>query len=98
MLMPLTYSIAYGLIGGMMSWFSMQLVFWTLALFGVKRVKAPAEQRSFGIHNMKTIVKEEDQLEALPESLHPVEETEVIEKEDIEVSIPEEPPSVSDIF
>lgn len=34
--MPLTYSIAYGLIGGLMVWTSFQGVFLLLALVGIK--------------------------------------------------------------
>jgi len=51
MLIPLTYSIAHGLIGGLMAWFSMQAVFFTVkTLFGIERYKAPPELREVAIH------------------------------------------------
>jgi hypothetical protein len=43
MLMPLTYSISYGLIGGFMAWYSMQAVFFIMRLvFKVERRVATA--------------------------------------------------------
>jgi AGZA family xanthine/uracil permease-like MFS transporter len=38
MLMPLTYSIAYGIIGGFLCWIALQIIFYTLSLslFGIK--------------------------------------------------------------
>jgi AGZA family xanthine/uracil permease-like MFS transporter len=37
MLMPLTYSIAYGLIGGLMTWYGLQGIFFVLSLLGLKK-------------------------------------------------------------
>lgn len=37
MVMPLTYSIAYGLIAGLMCWTVLQSVFYVLSLFGIER-------------------------------------------------------------
>jgi hypothetical protein len=36
MLMPLTYSIAYGIIGGFFCWIVLQIIFQSLALVGIK--------------------------------------------------------------
>jgi len=36
-LMPLTYSIAYGIIGGLMVWVSLQAAFWILSKLGIQR-------------------------------------------------------------
>ena len=89
-LMPLTYSIAYGLIGGMMAWFSMQLVFFVLKkVFKIERYKAPPELREAGIHDMKDAVKPEDNIETMAESMHPskdkVEEP-VVDEDDVETA------------
>lgn len=40
LLMPLTYSIAYGIIGGIMVWVSLQAAFWVLGKVGIKRSTA----------------------------------------------------------
>jgi len=44
LLMPLTYSIAYGIIGGVMVWVALQVTFWVLSLFGIKREGADEEE------------------------------------------------------
>ena len=44
-IMPLTYSIAYGLIAGMMFWFSMQALFKLLDLMGIQRRMPSREER-----------------------------------------------------
>jgi len=97
-LMPLTYSIAYGLIGGLMTWFSMQAVFFTMKkIFKVERFKAPHKFRELGVHEMKELVKEEENLEALAKSMAPQDkvvtsedvskhDTDILETEDIEVA------------
>jgi AGZA family xanthine/uracil permease-like MFS transporter len=97
-LMPLTYSIAYGLIGGLMTWFSMQAVFFTMKkIFKVERFKAPHKFRELGVHEMKELVKEEENLEALAKSMTPQgkvvtsedvskHDTDKLETEDIEVA------------
>jgi xanthine/uracil/vitamin C permease (AzgA family) len=36
MLMPLTYSIAYGIIGGFLCWIALQIIFYSLSLVGIK--------------------------------------------------------------
>ena len=36
MLMPLTYSIAYGIIGGFLCWIALQIIFQSLSLVGIK--------------------------------------------------------------
>jgi AGZA family xanthine/uracil permease-like MFS transporter len=36
MLMPLTYSIAYGIIGGFLCWIALQIIFYTLSFVGIK--------------------------------------------------------------
>merc|ERR1712187_156406 len=41
---PLTYSIAYGIIGGVMVWVALQVTFWVLSLFGIKREGADEEE------------------------------------------------------
>lgn len=100
MLMPLTYSIAYGLIGGLMAWFSMQAVFFTMKkIFKVERFKAPHKFRELGVHEMKELVKEDENIEALAKSMAPTQgsmgpQDEVLkdgsdlkETEDIEVAV-----------
>lgn len=37
MIMPLTYSIAYGLLAGIITWIVMQIVFFVLEKFGISR-------------------------------------------------------------
>mmetsp|Transcript_17945 Transcript_17945/g.25553 ORF Transcript_17945/g.25553 Transcript_17945/m.25553 type:complete len:353 (+) Transcript_17945:1094-2152(+) len=70
MLMPLTYSIAYGLIGGMMVWFSMQAVFFVLKkVFKIERYKAPHAFREVGMHEMKDLIKEAPGLEIVAQSM-----------------------------
>ena len=70
MLMPLTYSIAYGLIGGMMVWFSMQAVFFVLKkVFKIERYKAPHAFREVGMHEMKDLIKEAAGLEIVAQSM-----------------------------
>jgi len=44
MMMPLTYSIAYGLIGGLMIWFFMQGVYYVLGFAGLKNPSCDAEE------------------------------------------------------
>merc|ERR550539_2296756 len=49
LLMPLTYSIAYGIIGGVMVWVSLQIAFWILSkVFGIERSNAEAEKDENG--------------------------------------------------
>ena len=44
MVMPLTYSIAYGLIAGIVSWFILQALFYSLALCGIERPSFDVEE------------------------------------------------------
>ncbi len=44
MIMPLTYSIAWGLVGGLIVYYSCQIVFMTLTLIGIKNPKCDAEE------------------------------------------------------
>lgn len=44
MLMPLTYSIAYGLIGGLMVWYTMQATFFILSFVGIASPAKDAEE------------------------------------------------------
>ena len=87
MLMPLTYSIAYGLIGGMMIWYSLQAVFFIMEK--KFRIERSTEFRDVGLHEMKEIVKEEDNYETTARSMHVTEnkdpqDSDEIGKEDIE--------------
>merc|ERR1719446_815221 len=44
MLMPLTYSIAWGLVGGLLVYYVADGVFWTLTLVGIKHPNCDAEE------------------------------------------------------
>lgn len=44
MMMPLTYSIAYGLIAGMVTWFTLKLVFFALSFVGIPDPTAEPEE------------------------------------------------------
>ncbi len=43
-MMPLTYSIAYGLIGGLMIWYTFQLTFFLLSFVGIKNPSSEEEE------------------------------------------------------
>jgi len=61
LLMPLTYSIAYGIIGGVMVWVSLQAAFWILSkVFGIERTGAAAEKDESGESASETTSVEKD--------------------------------------
>ncbi len=76
----------------------MQAVFFTMKkIFKVERFKAPHKFRELGVHEMKELVKEEENLEALAKSMAPQDkvvtsedvskhDTDMWETEDIEVA------------
>merc|ERR1712113_1328410 len=54
-LMPLTYSIAYGIIGGVMVWVAMQITFFILSnVFGIEREASDAETEESEDDNAKS--------------------------------------------
>ncbi len=87
-----------------MAWFSMQAVFFVMnKVFKVERYKAPPKFRELGVHEMKELVKEEENLESLAKSMVPTQDlgpkdeaimsSEVskgvtaLDKEDVEVAL-----------
>lgn len=60
MLMPLTYSIAYGLIGGLMVWFSFKLTFLLLSFVGIKNPSCDAEEEEEETPAEKEVSDESD--------------------------------------
>lgn len=92
MLMPLTYSIAYGLIGGMMAWFSMQAVFFVLKrAFKIERYKAPHAFREVGMHEMKDLVKEAPGFETVAQSMYSRQPMADIDADSTDPTAPKDP-------
>lgn len=87
-----------------MAWFSMQAVFFVMnKVFKVERYKSPPKFRELGVHEMKELVKEEENLETLAKSMVPTQHVgpqdeaimsnevskgeSVLDKEDVEVAL-----------
>ena len=74
MLMPLTYSIAYGLIGGLLVWCSCNLVFLVLGIAGIKAPGSDEEEEAAPEEPAKEVKDSEESVE------NPAEEAAVVEE------------------
>jgi len=95
LLMPLTYSIAYGLLGGLMTWIILQLVFFPLKLVGIERpsfddeVEAAAATAGAEDHGHSSSETEGEDTYCSPATLESPKETvvaeDVVKKREIDV-------------
>jgi len=67
MIMPLTYSIAWGLVGGLIVYYCCQTVFWTLTFVGIKHPKCDAEEEEAAPEEPAKEIESEDTPEKVAE-------------------------------
>lgn len=60
MIMPLTYSIAWGLVGGLLVYYVANGVFWTLTLVGIKHPNCDAEEEEVAPEEVPKEIDSED--------------------------------------